>query len=483
MKSLMNRLYTNLTDGEEGFVERNAQERFIAWCLPGIPMDPSELRFLRQNFQGQGATEQDKATDTAQLIGQASRFARMIDFVPDVTGIFDEQQQLVAFSRNESCLSRIYERVLRQSQVAAIELTEAEKKFVEDTRNELYPEQEVFDDDTQTTVRTRAEGPALRAYKRFAAAWEEAVLKWNDVRIKSQAPATPQDALSGALNLKPLRARVTAALNDWEVGGQKSAIESRQAQLASITNRDLSLWKADLVDRFETSRLTDALGQEFFFATLVPTGFAFSNQGWSEFEMSEKDVETFSRLKSTQFDASGKVNWGLFSVGGGASGASSSKLEVQKASNVTLKYSVAQIPIVRPWFDPTFLESRAWRLAPSAVDLTFLSDGGDPKRDIPPKGMLVGYPTSVIFLKDVLINFDEMQDEKSELNKQLKTKASGGWGPLKLGGTYTRDGQVKEVKTSFSKDGFKVEGLQIIGFRCHLLNKSPNPLPGIAAFV
>jgi hypothetical protein len=113
-----------LTDGEDDFVERNDQERFITWYLPGIPIEPEELRFAHRGIVGQGKTPEEKAEDTAMLIGQASRFARLVDFVPDVTGIFDEKQQLVAFHRNESALSRVYERVLKQSEVAKNELTD-----------------------------------------------------------------------------------------------------------------------------------------------------------------------------------------------------------------------------------------------------------------------------------------------------------------------------------------------------------------------
>ena len=134
--------------------------------------------------------------------------------------------------------------------------------------------------------------------------------------------------------------------------------------------------------------------------------------------------------------------------------------------------------LVRAWIDFPFLESRAWRLSPDAIEVSKLSDGGTP-----PKGMMVAYPTSVIFARNIHINFNEMHDEKSELHKQLKAKGSAGYGPFKIGGHYSRDEQEKKVDYDFNERGLDVKGMQIIGFRCHLLKKSPNPLPSIENFV
>jgi hypothetical protein len=89
----------------------------------------------------------------------------------------------------------------------------------------------------------------------------------------------------------------------------------------------------------------------------------------------------------------------------------------------------------------------------------------------------------VIFARDIHVNFGEMHDEKSELHKQISAKGSGGYGPFKIGGSYSRDEQQKDVKYTFNQEGLKVEGMQIIGFRCHLLKKSPNPHPNIEEFV
>jgi hypothetical protein len=362
--------------------------------------------------------------------------------------------------------------------VAQVKLTDEEQAEIERFRNLLYPEVEEIDLISGKPVKRRVEGPVLKQYKVSAQEWEDAVLEYNTLRIKAQNPNTPEEATRATFDGPTLRHRVTRALGDWNVNGHKEEVEKIQALIQAVTQRDLNLWKADLLDRFETSRVADGLGQEFFPTSLVPAGFAASSQGWSTFKFSHKEVEHFSKARASQWDVSGGIGFGGFSIGGGGGGTSSSMLEVKNSTNFECSFGVTQIPILRAWFDPTFLESRAWRLAPTTVDLTFLSDGGKP-----PKGMLVGYPTSVIFARDITVNFDELHDKTTELHKTLKTHGSGGWGPFKVGGSYSRDNQDKSQETELTDNGLVMKGLQIIGFRCHLLNKAPNPLPTIKDFV
>lgn len=477
MKSMMGLLYSVLTDGEQELVEQNERERFICWCLPGIPMDPEDLRFAVRGFTGRGDTPEAKAEDTALLIGQASRFARLIDFVPDATSVFDEQQQMASFERGESSLARLYERVLKQSQVAATELTPEEQAKIERFRDLLYPEEETEDLITGNKVRRRAEGPVLKAYKEFQQKYEDAVIAYNTIRVKAQNPATPEDATLLTFNGPTLRKRVQAARAEWESNGRKSDVEAIQAFIAAVTQRDLNLWKMDLLDRFETSRLADAFGQEFFLSSMVPGSFAFSDQGWSKFTFKEKEVDHFASSKTNQWEAQASLLWKI-NLGGQGSGSSTETKQIDNVTDFELSCAVTQIPLIRAWFDPTFLESRAWKLGPNALELTELSDGADP-----PQGMLVAYPISVIFARDIRINFKELHDETNELTKSIKADGKTSFGLFKLGGSYKRDTQEKKVHSDIKEDGLVVSGLQVLGFRCRLLKKAPNPIPGIEKWV
>ncbi|MBD1914442.1 hypothetical protein [Phormidium sp. FACHB-322] len=66
--------------------------------------------------------EQLRTTDTARLYMQAESFARMVDFVPDLAKLNNEQFTRLSVMNNEGTLSERYEHVLRMSQVMQSEL-------------------------------------------------------------------------------------------------------------------------------------------------------------------------------------------------------------------------------------------------------------------------------------------------------------------------------------------------------------------------
>jgi hypothetical protein len=106
-----------------------------------------------------------------------------------------------------------------------------------------------------------------------------------------------------------------------------------------------------------------------------------------------------------------------------------------------------------------------------------VSDGG-----APPKGLLIAYPVTAIFVKDVEIGLDELKDESSELVKSLKAEGKGGWGlgAINIGGSYERNSQEKKHKVEIANGKLTVAGLQLAGFSCELMSKSPNPKEGVA---
>jgi hypothetical protein len=210
---------------------------------------------------------------------------------------------------------------------------------------------------------------------------------------------------------------------------------------------------------------------------MAPGNFFSNGAGWPEFKFEHTQVNHFESHKTSQWDSQASLAWKLSFSGNGA-GTTTSNTIVDHTDKFTFRCSLAQVPLIRPWFDTTFLESRAWKFGPAAIDMTELSNGASP-----PQGLLVAYPTSVIFARDLTIDFAELHDETSELNKTIKAGGKAGWGLFNLSGSYQRDSQTKQVQSTITEEGLKVSGLQILGFRCRLLKKSPDPLPSIQNWV
>lgn len=480
MKALLKKLYTELTDADDNFDPRNEEERFITWCLPGIPFDPEDLHFA-QGLVGHGATPQEQGADTARLAQQAAQFARLVDFIPDVSGIFDGQQQLVAFHRNEKALSRVYEQVLRMSQVADLGLTDQEKQIIDNIRKQLYRETEIETTDPETFAPVKQtiveDGPMLQQYKIKRVLYEKALQDFKDAQVAARAGVSPEAVLRFEEQGATLAERVDMAMDEWETGGHKNMVEAMFAKVDDLTSRSLLLWKEDVQNRFDRCKKLDvASGVEYLYTTFVPARFTMVDAGWSEFSFEEKEMQAFESHQLTKFGAAGGFG-GLFGMKAKVSGTNESHDIVSDISNFKMSFELAQIPLSRPWFDPAFLESRAWRLhqdAQLSLEGEFLSDG-----QIPPSGILPAYPTSIIFIRNVTVNFNELHDESHEIHRTLKAGGGFGWGPVRFGGNYERDSTTKLQKTLLTDEGLRVAGLQILGFRNHLLGMCPHPLETI----
>lgn len=154
-----------------------------------------------------------------------------------------------------------------------------------------------------------------------------------------------------------------------------------------------------------------------------------------------------------------------------------------------MSFSIAQIPIIFPWFRPSYLTSPIWRFA--VGDLLVkdwkLSDGGKP-----PKGQMPAYPTSMIFIRDLNFNFGSESGFSEWMNEQSAKSANGGGalsiGPIFLGGKYsswqTQGRSENSAQYKYDENGMSVPGMQLIGFKCHVLPGSvPNPSSDVKEWV
>jgi hypothetical protein len=523
--SIMGKLYDILTNGDDTVPP--SADNFFSWATPGIPLGSDDLKFLTQGFTGvvtpaavqnmlaaKGAgqpsagtgsdgqqaklsdadLEKLRAQDTAGLYQQAEFFARLVDFVPEVAKINNDHFATLAVMNNEGGLSEVYETVLNHSQVAHTDLSDDEKKKLEHLRSLLTATTEKTDLITGEKTQVTGPSPLVQAYNDKMAAYEAAALDYNSHRIDALAADNSKAVSYWAINANILRNRVKAAMSDWITNGYKNDYEQIAAYIAQVEGRDLVLLKQRYIDELERAKLTGlASGSDFYYTALTPAHFADSPAGWTNFSFSSGD---FSRYSSSQFNASGWSAYaagtflGIFGGGGGGSG-SSSRQEFKSSFNsdhCSMSFSIAQIPIIRPWFKPSYLTSPIWRFAVGDILVKGwqLSDGTKP-----PKGQMPAYPTSAIFIRDLHLNFGTESGFSDWINEQSASSASGGGtvaiGPICLGGSYSswsKQGKAtSQSQYKYDENGMSVPGMQLIGFKCHIFPQSPNPSPDIKEFV
>lgn len=519
LNSIMGKVYNILTNGDDTVPK--SEDNFFSWATPGIPVHSEDFRFLKQGLTGvvrkaaldemrttktdgskeettqpeltPALLEQLRATDAAQLIRQAEDFARLVDFVPDVATNTNNQFASLSVMNNEGTLSDRYEYILRMSQVMKSELPDNLKQKIEKFRGllQVTKTKKNLIDDSETQVSEPS--PLVQVYNEKMKAYIDAALEYNAHRIDALSADNQKAVQYWAINANILRNKVKAAMSDWVSSGYKNDYEQIAAFIDQVMQRDMSLLKAQYRDDLEKARLTGlASGSDFFYSAAVPGDFIDSS-GWTEFGFTSSDYNNSSNSSYSMTSSKTRAGASFFGIFGGAGQASSasgsSQSHVQFDSEFfTLRFKIAQVPIVRPWFKTAYLSSKTWRMDENNPQAKgeMVSDGGTP-----PKGLIPAYPTTMILIKDLLMCLAKSSGFSDMLSSWERSSAGGGgcfsFGPFTLGASHSQSSASGQSSSAYHYDSntqtMRVPGAQIIGFKCHVLPKSPDPLPSIKDWI
>jgi hypothetical protein len=516
--SIMGKLYNILTNGDDTVPK--SEDNFFSWCTPGTPMDVGDFEFLTQGLTGvvkkanvdamqptaaaaSGTTPppppppltQEQlsalmAQDTMRMYMQAEDLARLLDFVPDVAASTNKQFAHMAVQNNDGTLSDIYDYTLRMSQVMKTELPKETVQKIEKFRGLLQKVVKKKDLITDEEVEVIEPSELQKAYFTKMAAYDDAALEYNARRIDALTATDSRAIHDWAINANIYRNKVRAAMADWIANGYKEDFEKIAAFIEQVSRRDMSLLKQQYVEDLEKARLTSPIsGCDFFFTSLVPGSFATST-GWTRFGFSAGDFESHSNSNYNWSSSSGGGVAGFMGIGVTASHSESDSHQefhgTFDSSQTSMSFEIAQIPIARPWMRTAFLTSHAWRFDQNNVVTKGdrLSDGGSP-----PKGKMPAYPTTAIFVRKLALSFGESHAFSDFVSNARSSSTSAGgfasFGPFFIGGSGSHRSGSGDTKRDY---GFKyenntmyVDGMQLIGFKCHVLPKSPDPNPEIPA--
>lgn len=493
MQSVLGKLYSVLTQGDDTVPA--SKDNFLSWCTPGIPIDVEDLNFVSQGLTGvlkptgdsapkeltPEEKESLKATDTGKLYMQAEAFARMVDFIPDVNAGTNNQLAKLSIQQNEGTLSDVYKYALQFSQVANTELAEEEKAKIAKFRELLQVKRKKKDLITDEEKEVIEPSPLVTLYNEKMQIYIDAVLEYNTRRVDALSSTNSAAIHFWSLNAATLRKKVQAALADWINNGYKNEFEGIAARIDQIMSKDLSLLKAEYKDTLERAKLTGiASGSDFYYTTLAPANFV--KGGWTKFSFASSEFNSHQDSQTTSYGVKASGGYMGFHAGGGYQHSDSNSESAFDASNFTLTFEMCQVPIIRPWFKTPFLTSKAWKLDPGSPEVQskgeVLCDG-----KIPPDGIMPGYPTSIIFIRNLAMNFGSSNGLVKASMESNSFEGSVGWGPFSVSANYSKSESHGEQHGSSSAQGIEVKGMQIIGFNCHVLPKSPNPLESIKNWI
>lgn len=474
----MAKLYATVT-GSDSEIEI-PRSKFITWLMPGIPFKKEDFAFCQKGFVGETAEE------SLNLYHQAFVLSKLFDYVPEVgKDMVDEKMQQAMFATSQDTLSSVYSDILTYSKVVDHEPTDEQKAKMEQFRNLLTVKKEVVASlITGEKKMVTSPGPLTEAYNAKLNEYITAVDEYMNLLIEAQAARGNSEEAQRRVaafsnKSKAYKMKMQAAKMAWVTEGYKNDYDEINAYIAQVTERSMLLYKESLKNDLQQALLSSASdgGSEFYYTTLIPGNFAESD-GWTQFSFEEIDSEEHSNKSTSAWSASGGGNYGLFAAKANASGSREEEKLDSACTNFKATFKFTQIPICRPFFKPGFLMMKGWTLD-NMWDLNFnnlpVTDGQQK-----PTGRLVAYASQALFVKDVSFEFSEASSHFDKLKKAFTAGGSVGWGPFKVGGSYSKSSETSNTVTHTEGNSIKIEGIQYIGSINHFFDtKIPDLNPEI----
>ena len=539
-QAMLGKLYDTLTGPDINEFEKTGS--FFTWLAAGMPVDPSEWDFMSgiihppvvetlvmeeeveedSNSEDSDKTDEDKddkksdadndkgstggvKTKLVQMeftkadarrfaIRSAATFYHLVDFIPAVSGFLDAEKLLSGdegTTRHATTLgasiTKEYERVLRECELAEVRQSEENKKKIEDLTKLLEKTVEVKDENGNPVIDPLSGEPMtmtmpshlMKSYNTHRAAAEAAELELRGLRVDGMTSEDPSVVMKANQFLPLKQAKFGQAKAMWDGVGMKNQIETWQAEIARLAPQTIVSYWQKLVARLDSSRVEDPEMGEYFFCSLM-SPMILRSGGWTAFSLSVKDIK--SGFDSFKQRTSGSLDLPMSNV-------IPISLEAEGESNVTstgwsnnisgfnIKFSLAEARIVRPHIDVNFLMNNRWRLPKGSEPL---STGGPA-----PKGSLPALPTHIVVIKDLELTFDELKAKGSHFHQHLKKKGGMKILGMNFGAQAKREKSRVRNRYSFDeeKGTIRVEGAQIIGFRNQLLGQAPDPDPAVKNWI
>lgn len=473
----------NKLKGDIPFKDAN----FFTWCTPGIPVMPEDFAFLKglrqpmdyEKFKDlpDDQKENMKGDESYALTVAMDNFSVLVDTVPNKSGAIDSIQVWEPQNR----ISHIYESVLKDSEVADTVPSADAQERINKIRSQLVETTERTDTDTGEKFTEERPSKMVMAYNKYATEYLNAYSAYVDMMNKA-ITGNAGDVQKASILGPQYYNTVSQAYSNWESSGYKSEYEKLVADLAQLQGISMSQLKKEYLDMFTKSRRTSFLDSgDYNVARIVPASF-YESGGWTNYSFKTSDLKQTDTSKTQKY--SGGARYGFF-FGGRGSYEQLDSVNNMNFENFEMSFDLTQVPVVRSWFREDFLLSTKWRPKGGASDSgavnpgELLSNGNIDK----PDGKLFAYPTVVLFARNIKVSKTIYDKMVTEANKSGGGGAGFSLGPISIGGKGSYNKTDRNIQAHQEGDNMVVSGMQIIGFRNHILPLCPNPDPAVKAWI
>ena len=497
INNMLGEIMYQIVNGQEALPDKQKENlkdkmpfkdsNFFTWCTPGIPCANKDFLFLQglrkpvdyARFKDlpEADKESAKGDEAYSLTIGMDNFSLLVDTVPSKTGMINSMQVWEPQQR----ISHMYESVLKGCEVADTVPSADAQERIKKIREATVETVERIDSDTQEKFTEERPSRMVMAYNKYMQEYANAYSNYIDLMSRSLTGNAADVQKASTMGPQYYKA-VTAAYDTWVSAGHKVEFEKLMADLVQLEGISMSLLLKEYREIFIKSQRESLLDSSVYnVSRIVPASFADST-GWTQFSFKSSNLKKTDTSKSKKY--SGGARYGIFG------GARASHERIEEANlvdfeNVEMSFEIGQFPIIRNWFREDFLMSTKWRIKSSqdtgsAVNPGDILSNGNVDA---PDGKLFAYPTVILFARNIKIS--KTAYDKISAATSKKTSGGGGFsiGPFSAGGKASYGSSEKNLEVKQEQDKMVVPGMQIIGFRNHILPLCPNPDPSITKWI
>lgn len=196
------------------------------------------------------------------------------------------------------------------------------------------------------------------------------------------------------------------------------------------------------------------------------------NDSFSDISINSAHSNEHSEVKVTKFRVGGSANLGLTSIGGSGGKEGVSQTRDFDVEDISISAKIAEVTIVRPWFNDLLFKANNWYTNLGGNDETNYISNGD-LNDTDNGKFIPRYPIGFIVAKDIKISGAFSKEDEAHIQEQLMVGGTVSIGPFQIGGNYRHGKKEDKVQSSYDKGTLTVGGMQIIAWVSKVIPASP----------
>jgi hypothetical protein len=425
---------------------------YLTMQLPGTPVDASQ-------FANEWTPSNPDGTTVA-----TENFARFIDVLPNLSPLHSASGQ---------SLESLYGNEVVRANVIPPPVDPAKQEAFSKAMALLFVDGTDFDDEGKP-ITVKVESPLLRNYKNKMSAYDAAVTSYMTAFL-SYDLSKPADQRAWAILSPRLQTPVTQAWNDLQAA-QPGRVETALATVGQDQASSLAKRFADARALFDQTKLGSLLqpGTSYHWAQAFPANWFASSaaQNFAQVTLSSDKYYSSSSSSFSSWGGSAGVNFGLFSIGGGAGGSSSRRNVSTDTSSIRMAFRMARVELRRPWLDPSLLSLGGWSV--QGRQRGAYSNG---KSDASNRGMFPLFPTAFVVARDIQISATWGHTDLETISKNVHGGGGFSIGPFRVSGGGGSSSSSIRVNSAFDGKTITIPGLQVIAWVNQAVPLSP-PING-----